>query len=139
MNGMSSSKEVQACIEACLDCRRHCYGEALMHCLRVGGDHAAAEHVALMLNCAGLCQVTADFMLSESSLHPQLCEVCGTVCGACAQSCAQLDGMDDCEAACRRCEEACRALRATPGAPARGDEPEPPTTGMSGGPPRQGM
>lgn len=139
MNGMSSSKEVQVCIESCLDCRRMCYAQAITHCLRMGGDHADAGHVSLMLNCAGLCQTTADFLLSESSLHPQLCDVCATVCGACAQSCSRLDGMSECETACRTCEAACRALRGLPGGAPQGDRPEPPTTGMSGGPPRQGM
>ena len=138
MNGMSQSKPVQECMTACLDCRRECFAMAMTHCLREGGKHVEQEHLALMFNCASLCQTTADFLSAESSLHSELCRVCATVCGACAQSCAQLDGMEPCEHTCRECEKACRALF-EPAAPLSGSDTDLPTTGMRGGPPRQGM
>ena len=122
---------------ACLDCRRECSTMAMTHCLPRAGKHAEQEHMALMLNCASLCQTTADFLSAESSLHTEVCQVCATVCGACAQSCAQLDGMQSCEQACRECERSCRQLFEPPH-PAPGDT-DLPATGMRGGPPRQGM
>ena len=59
---------------------------------------------------ADICRTAAHFMMSDSSLHPDVCRVCADVCEACAESCARLEGMERCVEACRECEQQCRQM-----------------------------
>ena len=99
-----------ACIQACLDCYRHCQQTALGVCLERGGRHAEPAHLRLMLDCAEVCRSAAALMLSESPFHADLCGLCAEVCEACAASCAHLDDMQDCQHACEHCAETCRQM-----------------------------
>lgn len=105
------SQEMQACITNCLDCHRTCL-ETVSHCLEMGGPHAEARHVRLLLDCAQICTTSADFMLRASEFHPQTCGVCADVCERCAEDCERFDDdfMQACAAACRRCAESCRHM-----------------------------
>jgi hypothetical protein len=106
------NEQMQACIEECLDCHRTCLQEAMGYCLEAGGKHTAPPHFRLMLNCAEICQTSANFMLSDSALHRLTCGVCAQVCEACALSCEALSGMEKCAETCRRCAESCRRMAA---------------------------
>jgi hypothetical protein len=104
--------EMQECIQNCLDCHRICL-ESVTHCLKMGGKHAAPEHIRMLLDCAGICQSSADFMLRGSEHHHDVCGVCATVCEACAKDCERLSDdelMRECAAICRRCAESCRQM-----------------------------
>lgn len=106
--------ELQDCINACLDCHSICL-EAVAHCLQKGGRHAEAGHIRLLLDCAEICQTSANFMLRGSTLHKRTCAVCAEVCEQCAASCEQFGGdelMTACAEACRRCAESCRRMAA---------------------------
>lgn len=105
-----SEHAMQACIDTCSSCHQVCLQTAMNYCLKVGGKHVEAEHFGLMLNCAEICQTSANFQLSSSSFHRQVCEVCAEVCEACAASCKKLGGMDECVEACTRCAESCREM-----------------------------
>lgn len=98
------------CIDACLVCHKTCFGMVMTHCLETGGDHLAPAHVRMMMACAELCRAAASLMLAKSGHAAQLCKVCADVCFACAEDCAQLEGMEDCVTACRTCAEACHAM-----------------------------
>lgn len=108
------NSEMRACIEACHACHHVCV-ETVTHCLAMGGKHAEAGHVSTLLDCAQICDTSADFMTRGSAHHPAVCEVCAEVCNACAESCADLEGaeMKRCADECRRCAEQCRAMAAT--------------------------
>jgi len=82
----------------------------MTHCLKVGGPHVEETHFRLMLNCAEICQTSANFMISGSSFHALSCAVCADVCEACADSCERLEGMEECVKACRSCAEFCRKM-----------------------------
>lgn len=138
MTGILQDRTVQRCIEDCLHCYRTCWSMAFSDNLQRGGAHAEPGHLSLMLNCAQLCETTARFMLSASTLHTELCALCAKVCGACAQSCAQLEGMEACEAACRACAQSCREVAGFE-LPGTLTIDQLPTTGVQGGPPRQGI
>ncbi len=71
-----------------------------------------AEGFRLMVNCAELCQVSANLQLSGSTYSSRLCAVCAEVCQACADSCRDLDGMDSCVQACDTCAASCRNMSA---------------------------
>lgn len=104
------SKEVSGCIDACFACQKACLGLAMTHCLESGGEHVAPPHFRLMIDCAAICATAADFMLHKSQFHREVCSLCATVCGECAEDCARLDGMEECVAACRACAEACTRM-----------------------------
>ena len=104
------NQDMRRCIEACEQCHRICLQTAMNHCLETGGKHVEPKHFRLMLNCAEICQTSANFMISSSHLHQRTCEVCAEVCEACAMSCEQVGGMDECAQACHRCAESCRRM-----------------------------
>jgi hypothetical protein len=107
------SAEMQSCIDECQDCHHICV-ETATHCLGLGGKHAAVEHIQTLLDCAEICQTSANFMLRGSPDHGMTCGICAAICDRCAKSCDALAGDDDlmrrCAQACRRCAESCRKM-----------------------------
>ena len=104
--------ELQHCIDECTNCHRVCLQMAMNHCLELGGKHTEPAHFRLMLNCAEICQTSANFMLSGSDLHKLTCGVCAQVCERCAENCERVGDMDECVRACRSCAESCRKMAA---------------------------
>jgi hypothetical protein len=107
--------EMQSCIDLCKECHDECLQTAMTHCLTMGGAHVEPEHFRLMINCAELCQTTANFMLSESALHAAVCAACAEVCEACAASCERIGDMENCADSCRRCAASCASMGSMPG------------------------
>jgi hypothetical protein len=104
---------LQHCIAACGNCQETCL-ETLVHSLAIGGKHAEAHHIRVLLDCAEACQTAANFMLRGSDLYGLFCEPCAAVCDACARSCEPLadddQQMNRCVESCRRCADACREV-----------------------------
>jgi hypothetical protein len=98
---------MQACIDACNACSVTCLSMATGHCLEMGGEHAAPEHIRIMLDCAEICGVAVNFMARQSEHHPHICRECAEICRACAKSCAKLEGMEECVEACRHSADEC--------------------------------
>lgn len=105
----SMNAAMQACIDLCLKCHVTCLS-MIDHCLKVGGPHAAPGHLRLMLDCAQICAMTADFMARGSEHHAHMCRECAEICDACALSCKGLAGMESCIAACQACAKSCREM-----------------------------
>src|SRR5262249_8194208 len=105
--------KLQQCIADCGNCQETCLA-TVAHCLMLGGKHAEAEHIRVMLDCAEICQVAANFMLRRSSYHNYVCGVCAEICEKCAQSCEAIAGddqqMKQCVENCRRCAQSCREM-----------------------------
>jgi hypothetical protein len=83
------------------------------YCLQKGGRHAEANHVRRLIDCAEMCQTSADFMLRGSELHVYTCGACAEVCNACAKSCESMaddEMMRRCAEACRTCAQECRKM-----------------------------
>lgn len=104
---------MQACIVACTHCYQVCLQAAMNHCLKTGGKHVEADHFRLMMNCAEVCQTSANFQLSSSKFSHRLCEVCAEICEACAADCKKIGDMDKCVEACEKCAKSCRAMAST--------------------------
>jgi hypothetical protein len=103
---------MQECIKNCTDCHKICL-ETLAYCQRQGGKHAAEAHLRILLDCAQVCQVSADFMTRGSTLHSRACGLCAEACEDCAKSCERFPGdakMKACAAVCRRCAKTCRTM-----------------------------
>jgi hypothetical protein len=101
---------MQEAIQACLDCHSMCLRMATTFCLQKGGRHVEQKHLASMLNCAELCQTSANFMLSDSPLHGRVCLICAEACEACAKSCEQVGDMRECVEECKSCAKSCRTM-----------------------------
>ena len=97
-------------IDACLDCHSLCLRMAMTFCLERGGRHVEQKHLRLMLNCAELCQTSANFMLSDSPMHSRVCLICAEACEACAKSCEQVGDMRECVEECLSCAKSCRSM-----------------------------
>jgi hypothetical protein len=108
--------EMEECIRLCLNCHHVCYEAAMNQCLEAGGQHVQPEHFRLMLNCAEICQTSANFMLSGSDLHHLTCAVCAEVCRRCADDCERIGEMEECVEACRSCADACAEMGTQPAA-----------------------
>ena len=110
MNQTTYAKhELQACITACTRCHQICLQMGMTHCLETGGKHVEANHFRLLMNCAEICQTSANFLLSGCVQH-SLCELCAEMCEACAADCERVGDMDECVKACRNCAETCHQM-----------------------------
>jgi hypothetical protein len=79
----------------------------------MGGKHAEAGHIRLMLDCAEICQTSANFMLRRSEVHGRTCGVCAEVCRRCAEDCERFsddEQMTACAEMCRRCSSSCEEM-----------------------------
>ena len=109
----SMTQEMERCIQECLSCHSICT-TTVNHCLGMGGEHASPSHITTLLDCAEICQTSANFMLRGSPLHNRTCGVCAEACERCATECEQMANGDqqmlDCARACRSCAESCRQM-----------------------------
>jgi hypothetical protein len=108
---MMASDEVRECIKDSLDCYQIC-SETTIRCLSMGGKHAEAEHINLLMDCARICNTNADFMLRNSTYYPQTCGICADICDECGDDCDRFeeDFMKECASVCRRCAESSREM-----------------------------
>lgn len=119
MDGHHMSEEMRRCIQLCQDCHATCI-QMISHCLKLGGQHAAPDHIRLLMDCAQICMTTADYMARESLLHDRMCGLCSEICRLCAESCEQVGGDDQmikqCAELCRRCAGSCERMASKDGA-----------------------
>jgi hypothetical protein len=101
---------LSACVAACSHSHQVYLQTAMNNCLADGGRHVEAEHFRLMMSCAEICQISANFQLIGSPFHPRVCEVCAEICEACAVNCEKIGGMVECVKACRTCAESCKQM-----------------------------
>lgn len=106
-----------ACIEACLDCSQTCTACANA-CLHEQDMTSLVHCISLDEQCADICDATARLLSRPGDLEKtalsSLLAACEAICSACAKECEQHSGMSHCTICaevCRRCEEACAAVR----------------------------
>ena len=112
--GMQMDEAMRHCIDECISCASICI-ETTMHCLQMGGEHAEPNHIRTLMDCAEICQTSANFMLRMSPMHKMTCGVCAEVCARCAEECERFENdsmMQRCAQACRSCEASCREMAA---------------------------
>lgn len=109
--GGSTTTTMEADYEVVRTCANVC-NETLAYCLGQGGDHVEETHIRLLVDCAEICNVTANLVGRGSEYADNLMEVCGEVSKACEESCEGFEGdetMTRCADACRACAEHCGA------------------------------
>lgn len=106
-------EEIEACIKNCIECHASCV-TTLQHCIGLNGKHTEPAHLRILMNCAEICQTSANFMLSGSDFHAETCGVCAEVCQRCAVSCESIAEEDvtmkRCADLCRRCADSCARM-----------------------------
>lgn len=111
--GEAGGAEMERCAHACAECRDLCL-RLVPHCLGVGGEHAEADHVNAILDCAGICELTAGMLHRGSWLHAAACAACAEICEQCARDCERVHPSDErmhrAAEACWRCAELCDAM-----------------------------
>jgi hypothetical protein len=106
---------LRECIASCIECGTLCMA-TVPHCLERGGPHADPGHIRLLLDCAEICQTSANFMVRGSELHARTCGLCAEICDDCAAECERLGDdaqMEACARACQRCADSCRRMAAS--------------------------
>ena len=106
------TQDMERCIALCQECHEVCL-QTVSHCLEKGGQHAEAAHIRLLLDCAEICETSANFMIRGSELHTETCRACSEVCQRCANDCRRLGNdpkMQECADVCRRCAESCAQM-----------------------------
>ena len=98
-----------------LTCSSAC-AHTINYCLDKGGEHASKAHINLLLDCAKICELAANFTARSSEHLTAVSKLCAEVCDRCAEECARM-GEDDemmqhCAEMCRRCAEECRTMAA---------------------------
>ena len=109
--------EMDACIEVCLQCHVICTMTA-QYCLVQGGALADVGKVGLLLDCAEICQTSANFMVRGSPHHSLTCGACAEVCTACAEACRAHpddENLAHCAEVCEACAESCAEMAAAVG------------------------
>jgi hypothetical protein len=112
--GHTANSELDRCIDECHDCATSC-NATVSHCLERGGKHAETQHIALMLDCAAICETAAASMARESRVHGKICRACAEVCRQCEIDCRTFRDdqvMQVCADACRKCAESCEKMAA---------------------------
>jgi hypothetical protein len=100
------------CLDLCIASHRMCLG-TVAYATKQGRPLATAELLAMLTDCAEICQTTANSMLRQSSLHRIMCRACADTCERCAQECrrhAEDRQMVRCSAACEECAASCRMM-----------------------------
>ena len=111
-SGMAGMMTRRECIDSCLKSHRMCL-ETARYCTEKAGAHVAPAHLALLLDCAEMCQMTANSLLRSSPQHGVICGACAQLCEACAKDCDTFSGddqMTSCATTCRDCARDCRAM-----------------------------
>jgi hypothetical protein len=101
--------DMQECIEECLNCHAVCT-MTLQHCIASGGDRTEVNLIGILLDCAELCQTSANYMLRGSPYHVITCAAAAELCRACEEACRAVSGDEQlahCADVCAACAEVC--------------------------------
>ena len=103
----------ESCIDSCWRSHVICI-QTERYCVEKGASQAV---VALLGDCAEMCQKTANSLLRRSSQHAVVCVACALMCDACTTSCETFtddERMLACARTCRACAEHCRDMSKMP-------------------------
>lgn len=105
---------LQQCIEECLNCHAACTMTA-QYALGEGGEMADPGVVGVLLDCADICQTSANFMLRGSPYHGTTCAACAEICRACEEACRAFpddEQLSHCAEICNACAQSCEEMAA---------------------------
>jgi hypothetical protein len=95
----------QKYITTCLSCVSTC-NHCAISCLEEKEVQSLTKCIRLNLECAVICQVTAELVSLDSQYIQEIAALCSTVCNACAEECDKHAGRE--MQYCKECVERCR-------------------------------
>lgn len=109
----STVKQWQSCINACLKCMQNCE-QCLSSCLKEPDVQARIACINMFRDCADICVEASRWMSRGRMYAKQLCQLCATICDACATECAKFQDhhCHACAESCRQCANECRNMSA---------------------------
>jgi hypothetical protein len=102
---------LQDCIEECLNCHVVCT-TAVQHCLVAGGELSDQSLVGVLLDCAEMAQVSANFMVRGSPYAMVTAAACAELCRTAEEACRAADDerLRECAEACAACAGCCERI-----------------------------
>ena len=83
---------------------------ATAHCLEMGGEHVAPDHLRLALLCGENCGTSAKFLMSNSDLHKEPVAFLSRAAPIARMTAKRLGDMDECVDVCRACANPAKKL-----------------------------
>lgn len=107
----NSSNNNQKCIDECNRCAQACY-ECFKACLEEPDIQARKNCLALLVECAQMCQMSAAHMAMDGQFAKEHCGVCAAICEKCAQECSMFndDHCTECAQICQDCANECKSM-----------------------------
>ena len=109
-----TNTELDRCIDDCYSCATSC-NTTVAYCLEKSASHADAVHLALMLDCAAICETAASSVSRNSTVHTLICRACADICRKCEDDCRSFredPTTQECADVCRKCAESCERMAA---------------------------
>lgn len=105
------SNKNQTCIDTCNQCAQACY-ECFTACLNEPDMQARKNCISILVECAGMCQMSAAHMAMDGKFAAQHCGVCATICEKCAEECKMFtdEHCTQCAQICKTCADECRKM-----------------------------
>jgi hypothetical protein len=107
-----SRQQMWDCVSVCSDTQRSCL-DTVRYCLDMGGRFSASGRIRVLLDCASMCQTTAEDSRHGSILYEQSASYCAHLCERVARELYPLaadDMIQACILACQRCAEYCQGI-----------------------------
>lgn len=101
--------QVNDCTRDCLECNYVCQ-QTIAHCLRKGVPYSNPLAIGLLQDCVELSQVAANLMIRDSTMYPQLSQLCAELCQKSAEICRQMSDDEQlyhCAHVLYQCAESC--------------------------------
>lgn len=107
----SSNNSDQKCIDACNICAQACY-ECFRACLNESDIEVRANCIAILIECAQMCQMSAAHMAMEGQFAKEHCGVCAAICNKCADECSMFadNHCVECAQICKDCASECEMM-----------------------------
>jgi len=105
-------RQMWDCGTVCMDTQRICL-DTVRYSLDTGGRYSGSGRIRVLLDCAAMCQTTAEDSRHGSILYEQSCTYCADLCERCVRELHPLaadDTIQACILACKHCAECCRSI-----------------------------
>lgn len=102
---------MKGCIDACLNAERNCI-ETMTHCLALGGMYGSRDRIRMLLDCANLTGLNAQFMMRGSDFYQMTCDLTAKVSSLCSVIFEDIDDpiISKCVKACQLCTATCQYM-----------------------------
>lgn len=106
--GTMGQENYDEAIQACNYCADAC-DFCASACLAEDNVKMMARCIALDIDCAAICRLTAGAIARGSEIAPDICRVCAEACRRCSEECRKHDveHCQECADACEACAEEC--------------------------------